>query len=147
MNELRQNVQNCLVYLVGCKCPPPSFLSFSLPSLCSLNVVDMVESGEKHRAISLEDVKAFAATVGVRGVFETSARTGKVLLFSPSLLLLSPSPLIPSTQGIEDLFHRIASDWLHANPASSQSPLGSSSRTLTAEQQQQQQQQGDQCSC
>jgi len=97
MNELKQNVRDCAVYLVGCK-------------------ADLINSGEKPRAILAEDVKRFAATVGVKAVWETSAKSGA---------------------GIEDLFHRIADDWLRDHPPGLDSSLsasmqqnGSGGRTL-----------------
>jgi len=76
MNELKQNVSTCQIYLVGCK-------------------VDLIQSGEKKRAITPEDVARFADAVGVRAVFETSARNGT---------------------GVEELFHRLAADWVKDNP-------------------------------
>lgn len=106
MEELKTNVQNCLVYLVGCKRPPPS-----LPFSISHSPVDLIESGEKKRVITMEQVTNFAKGNGIKGVAETSSRSGR---------------------GVEELFHQIAQDWLQANPQGAS--LGASSRTLTPEQ-------------
>jgi len=77
LSELKANVQNCAVYFVGCK-------------------LDMIESGERKRAITFDDVKRFADANGVRAVFETSAKSGA---------------------GVAPVFTQIATDWLKENPS------------------------------
>jgi len=88
MNELKQNVRGCAVYLVGCK-------------------ADLITTGDKPRAIPADDVTQFASTVGVKGVWETSAKSGA---------------------GIEDLFQRVAADWQHNHAGGLDSSLSASMR-------------------
>jgi len=108
LSELKLNVQNCAVYLVGCK-------------------LDMIESGERKRAIAYDDVKRFADTSGVRAVFETSAKSGA---------------------GVEPVFSAIAAEWLQENPAAARtnSALGGS-RTLSQPPSQAQPGESSDCPC
>jgi len=94
LNELKANVQNCAAFLVGCK-------------------LDMIESGERKRAITYDDVKRFAESAGVRGVFETSAKSGA---------------------GVEPVFAQIATEWLKENPTALAGNLAASRSLQSANQ-------------
>eukprot|EP01122_Echinamoeba_exundans_P006058 TRINITY_DN1634_c0_g1_i1.p1 TRINITY_DN1634_c0_g1~~TRINITY_DN1634_c0_g1_i1.p1 ORF type:complete len:141 (-),score=20.57 TRINITY_DN1634_c0_g1_i1:68-490(-) len=75
VEELLQNEEQCSIYIVGTK-------------------FDLVQLNPTARAVSPEEVEAYAESVGCAGVFETSAK---------------------DNANIENLFQTIARGWLEKN--------------------------------